>query len=207
MCSVGGTPVDLTVTFTGEGPWTFVPTLNTVAQPPITTNDNPYTFTVTQAGNWGLQSVSTVTSKLSGYRFRFRNDYAHYDHASGTPTAATCGQSNGAINLSVTGGTAPYMFEWSNSETTEDLADIPGGAYTVTVTDDNGCTGTASINVGDNPIAFSVTGSTQPNTTCIGGNSAAITTNVNPAGDLYVRMVKQRNDYRPHRFDAPAHTR
>lgn len=52
---------------------------------------------------------------------------------------------DGAIDLSVVGGTAPYTYLWNNNETTEDLANVAGGTYTVVVTDFMGCV--ASINV------------------------------------------------------------
>lgn len=55
------------------------------------------------------------------------------------------GQSTGAINLSVSGGTltppscTTYTFNWSNGATTEDQFNLPAGTYTVTITDCNGC--------------------------------------------------------------------
>lgn len=54
---------------------------------------------------------------------------------------------NGAIDLSVTGGTAGYTYNWDNSETTEDIDSLTGGVYTVIVTDANGCQETVSITV------------------------------------------------------------
>jgi len=46
---------------------------------------------------------------------------------------------DGAINLNVIGGTAPFTFNWSNSVNTEDLNNIAAGTYSVIVTDTNGC--------------------------------------------------------------------
>ncbi|MCC6462357.1 MAG: SprB repeat-containing protein, partial [Saprospiraceae bacterium] len=53
----------------------------------------------------------------------------------------------GAIDLSVLGGTAPYTYRWSNQATTQDLVKLGAGTYTVTVTDNYGCTATTSVKV------------------------------------------------------------
>ena len=54
-------------------------------------------------------------------------------------TASICSVNNGAIDLTVSGSTAPYTFLWSNSATSEDLASLLPGNYSVTVTAANGC--------------------------------------------------------------------
>lgn len=49
------------------------------------------------------------------------------------------GESDGAIQLSVSGGTPPYEYAWSNGATTQHLDSIGEGDYYVTVTDSNLC--------------------------------------------------------------------
>jgi len=46
---------------------------------------------------------------------------------------------SGSIQLLVTGGTPPYVFEWSNGMTTKNIMNIPSGNYVVQITDSSGC--------------------------------------------------------------------
>jgi hypothetical protein len=49
------------------------------------------------------------------------------------------GESTGSIDLSVEGGTDGYSYSWESGQTTEDLANLAEGFYTVTVNDSKGC--------------------------------------------------------------------
>jgi len=50
------------------------------------------------------------------------------------------GESSGNLDLQVSGGEEPFTFLWNNQVTDEDQEGVPIGTYSVTVTDDNGCT-------------------------------------------------------------------
>jgi predicted nucleotidyltransferase len=56
--------------------------------------------------------------------------------------------SDGAVDLTITGGIGEYTFDWNNGARTEDLTNITGGEYFVTVTDGNNCVTSATIIVG-----------------------------------------------------------
>ncbi|HFA50933.1 MAG TPA: hypothetical protein ENJ95_18135 [Bacteroidetes bacterium] len=50
----------------------------------------------------------------------------------------------GEIDLLVSGGSPPFAYEWSNGQTTEDATGLFNETYTITVTDNEGCTASES---------------------------------------------------------------
>lgn len=55
-------------------------------------------------------------------------------------SAPSCAaNTDGSIDVSVTGGTAPYVYSWASGQETEDLDAVGEGTYTLTVKDANGC--------------------------------------------------------------------
>ena len=93
-------------------------------------------------------------------------------------TLVSClGDNNGAIAVSDTGGTPGYSYAWSpGGSTSNPLTGIPVGSYTVTVTDANGCTSTATIVVGvDSPMILNAA---KTNVFCPPLRDGSITLNV-----------------------------
>lgn len=96
----------------------------------------------------------------------------------GTTTDPLChGSADGSISVSATGGKMPYTYSWNTTpvQSTATATNLAAGTYTVTVSDANGCSGTASATlidppalVVDNDIQF-----TEP--TCYLGNDGAAT--------------------------------
>lgn len=48
------------------------------------------------------------------------------------------GQSTGGVEVNTTGGFPPYTYQWSNGMVTQNIYNVPSGAYSVTVTGSNG---------------------------------------------------------------------
>ncbi|MFI5219196.1 MAG: SprB repeat-containing protein [Bacteroidia bacterium] len=85
------------------------------------------------------------------------------------------GLTDGSIDLTITGGVAPFDILWSTTETSEDIFNLPAGNYTVRVIDANTDTAETSIDlVEPDSIQFSFT---LQNETC-GTSNGSITLNL-----------------------------
>ena len=62
---------------------------------------------------------------------------------------SNCGQANGSINASSSGGTPPYSYLWSTGDTTDSVSGLLAGSYTITVTDFAGCSKSSIENISD----------------------------------------------------------
>ncbi|MBK7342637.1 MAG: hypothetical protein IPJ06_05690 [Saprospiraceae bacterium] len=134
------------------------------------TINGPGTYSVTVTATGGCTATGSVVV----------NSGNPSTSLTGNATPLTsCISPNGAIDLTVTpAGT--YTFLWSNGATTEDLSGITAGTYTVTVTEESGCTNTASFTVADNTQPPNLTAT--PTASTCGLNNGAIDLSVTPAG-------------------------
>ena len=92
----------------------------------------------------------------------------------GTVTSPTCHNgNNGSAQVIVSGGTFPYSYQWSPSGGNNPTANNLGpGTYTVTVTDQQGCTAQRSFTLA-NPPAMQVQVSQVQQITCNGLNNGS----------------------------------
>ena len=164
LCNGAATgSIDLTVTG-GTPPYTYAwnDAGATTTQDVSALPSGTYTVVVTD-NNGCTESLTTTISEPTAISL------------STTQTNIGCnGSSTGSIDLTVSGGVAPYTYSWSDpsTTTTQDINGLSAGAYTVTVTDNNGCTATTSVTL-TQPAPLSLALSLT-NISCNGGLDGAI---------------------------------
>ena len=84
-----------------------------------------------------------------------------------------CYDQKGAVTIVNSGGSTPFTYLWSNGSTTKNLVNITFGQYTITVTDANGCTGSAVASVVGPLSSFTVSAS-KADVNCFGQQNGTI---------------------------------
>jgi len=160
--------VNLTVSG-GTAPYTYLWSNNGTVEDPSGMAAGPYTVTVTDANGCTANSNVTITQPAAGLALTT------------TQVNVLCnGNNTGSVNLTVSGGTAPYTYLWSNNGTAEDPTGMAAGAYTVTVTDGSGCTATTTVTITQPATPLAVTVAVQ-NILCLNGTGSV---NSTPTGGV-----------------------
>jgi gliding motility-associated-like protein len=101
----------------------------------------------------------------------------------GSSTNVTCfNGTTGSAFVSVSGGTIPYSYLWSNGQTGSTASGLSAGSYTVTVTDFNGCTSTNTVLITQPTQVITSAG---PNDTLCLGSSGTLTATASGGGGIY----------------------
>jgi gliding motility-associated-like protein len=85
-----------------------------------------------------------------------------------TPSSCSSFSGDGAIDVTVNGGTSPYTFLWAGGETSEDLVNLNAGSYSLAVTDSKNCFNETTFVL---PAITNVVADAGPDTTLCFGES------------------------------------
>lgn len=124
----------------GNAPYTY---LWSTGATTASINNRPagtYSVTVTDANGCTVNGSATITQPplLTAT-------------IAASPNIVCFGASNASLTVTASGGTPGYSYLWSTGQTTQTISNQPAGTYSVTVTDANECTATATVTVQQNP--------------------------------------------------------
>lgn len=133
--------------FGGQGPFTYTWDFGIGAPTETGLSGGNYSVTVTDinncpaTANFVINEPALLTTTISS-------------------TDVTCnGQANGTVDIVPTGGTGTYSYAWSPVGFGSGLVNLGAGTYSVTVSDDNGCTATNSATIIDpDPLELTISG-------------------------------------------------
>lgn len=211
----GGTGT-INVNLSGHGPFEITYSINGGVQNPISgITQIPYPLTINAPGLYQLVSVIDSFG-CPGTTAGAVNVTVSTLALSGVVSNATCSTSNnGSINTTVSGGQGPFHYHWAGPSNIGDVADpvnILPGNYTVTITDNIGCTNTQAFTLVSPPVLalsstmqgvncympnggsidLTVSGGT-PNYTYLWSNGSTLQDPVNLANGVYTVTVSDMN--------------
>lgn len=132
LCA-GDANVDLTAVPTGSQP-PFTGAWSNGVNGLVNNNLAAGTYTITVTDNAGCTKTATTTVTAP----------SPLVVTVSTTDETSVDANDGTAEVSASGGTAGYTYLWSNGSTTDSIGGLAPGTYTVTVTDQNGCTSTGS---------------------------------------------------------------
>lgn len=127
-CSGGNDGSATAIPIGGTNPYTYAWDNNENSATISDLNVGTYTVTVTDGNNTiGIATVNVVEAPQMILTIVPTNESSE-------------GAGDGAANLTITNGTSPFIYNWSNGANTEDISNLDAGTYSVVVTDANMCT-------------------------------------------------------------------
>jgi gliding motility-associated-like protein len=158
----------------GTGPYTYswLPG-NQITQTVSGLTAGSYTVTITDANLCTATFTYTVTEPLALT-------------ASVTSTDVLCnGSCSGTGLVTVSGGTFPYFYNWSSGQGTAQAVNLCPGAYTIDITDGNGCIIQQSVTITEPPLLITSISSTNASCNGICDGTATVTASGGIPGYAY----------------------
>jgi hypothetical protein len=120
-----------------------------------------YSCVITDNANCQLSQTVTITEPLA------------LSVSATTIDPSSCTSTDGAVTISLTGGTPSYSYLWSTSAVTQNISGLAVGSYTCVITDQNACTYSfvALLNSTVGPV---VTLNLPQSNLCVGTNPVAL---------------------------------
>ena len=154
-CS-GGNNGSLTVTPDGGAPpYTYLWSNSQTTQTAVNLVAGNYTVTVTGSSGSGTATASASVTQPTALTL-----------SATSSNTITCAQPNATLTATAGGGTPGYQYEWFNSDNDNQTVVSAPGAYSVTLTDQNGCSKSTTVNVGGNIAAPTATAGPDAAITC-----------------------------------------
>jgi len=168
---------EIKLTVSGNGPFTYAWSHGDQVKDPTGLTPGFYSVTVSDSRGCirSLESIPVI------------NTSDKYTVATSEVRHNRCyGDRNGSINVEISGGSAPYQFNWSNGQEkdlslpVDGIDELPPGNYSLTVTDDRGCILTyGPISVDEPPpLVLNIPAGLIKNETCYGAADGQITLDI-----------------------------
>jgi|GEM_PF-830147 len=160
----------------------------------VASNDGEITISIVGGTNpatavWSNGNTGTTVSNLAAGAYSVtitdNNDCtqtADYTILAGIPVetnlvlihhVSCAGGTDGSVSVTGSSGIPPYVYLWSNGKTGSSIDELPSGSYSVTTTDDYGCSGTGTYQVNE-PTAINTQIIESSQIQCAGDSTAGL---------------------------------
>ncbi len=157
-CSGGNDGTAHVSVMAGTAPYTIVWSDGQTGEDATGLSAGTYTVTATDANGCSNTEEVTINDGIGNITLDLNASFETCD-----------GSCDGNVSVGASGGTEPYTYLWNTGDDFVVVDSACAGIYTVTVTDDNGCSATGSIELEISPEGvWLMTSSTD--VTCSGGN-------------------------------------
>ncbi len=124
----------------GTAPYTYSWSPSADTSPAITgLAPGTYTITVNDANGCSIAPTATIIDSGAVAASIISSPILCY------------GDTNGSVSAELSGGSAPYSYQWNNGETAAHLNNVPAGNYCVRITDANGCVDSTCVILANPP--------------------------------------------------------